>query len=197
VANLEQGEVSVVSLGTLNCQMAGCITSIASSGLIHTVISFIAPQNYNWKSMGEIEMLEDDQRGLPEMLPMEFSDEFLTKALNWVKFYGYGFTIVMIIIWPALSSAAGVFTKDYFALWVFISLMWGFIASFVIIILPLYESKDEIRNVVVSIVANAAPSCRKIARDSEAVVEGVVPASAASEAPDNLGDVEGPMEADS
>merc|ERR1740138_485931 len=152
VASADQGEVSIKTLGTLNCQLAGCITSIASSGLIHTIISFVAPQNYDWKSMGEIEMLDDDQRGLPEMLPMEFSDEFLTKALNWVKFYGYGFTILIVVIWPVLSTPAGVFTKDYWAFWVFISLMWGFIATAVIISLPIYESKDEILNVLFSMI---------------------------------------------
>jgi SSS family transporter len=150
VASADQGEVSIVTLGTLNCQLAGCITSIVSSGLIHTVISFIAPQNYDWKSMGEIQMLDDDKRGLPEMLPLEFSDEFLTKALNWVKLYGYGFTILIVIVWPILSVPAGVFTKDYWAFWVFISLMWGFVASAVIVALPLIESKDEILNVLFS-----------------------------------------------
>jgi hypothetical protein len=167
VASADQGEVSVKSLGTLNCQLAGCITAIASSGLIHTVVSFISPQNYDWKSMGEIEMLDDDQRGLPEMLPMEFSDEFLNKALSWVKWYGYGFTILIVVVWPILSTPAGVFTKDYWAFWVFISLMWGFCASFVIISLPLYESSDEIMNVLFSMVVSAdSKRCLKIAEEA-------------------------------
>jgi SSS family transporter len=167
VASADQGEVSIATLGTLNCQLAGCITSIVSSGLIHTIISFIAPQNYDWKSMGEIQLLDDDKRGLPEMLPMEFSDEFLTKALNWVKLYGYGFTILIVIAWPILSVPAGVFTKDYWAFWVFISLMWGFIATAVIISLPLLESKDEILNVLFAMAGKQYVS-KKSAEDAPA-----------------------------
>jgi hypothetical protein len=95
--------------------------------------------------MGKIEMLEDDQRGLN---PEEYSDEVLDKALWWVKTYGYGFTILMAVLWPILSLPAGVFTKSYWAMWVFISLAWGFVASGVIIALPLYESKDALLGVV-------------------------------------------------
>merc|ERR1712072_548975 len=94
VASVDQGAVNAATLGTLNCQMGGCITAIVSSGLIHTVWSLASPQNYDWQGMGKIEMLEDDQRGLD---PTEFSEEFLKKAMSWVKTYGYGFTFVMII----------------------------------------------------------------------------------------------------
>jgi len=149
VAQVDQGEINVTTLGTLNCQMGGCITAIVSSGLIHTLWSLASPQNYNWESMGQIAMLEDDQSGLD---PAEFSEEFLNGALLWVKRYGFGFTILMAVIWPVLSLPAGVFTKSYWAMWVFISLAWGFVASFVIIALPLYESKDALLGVLFALV---------------------------------------------
>jgi hypothetical protein len=149
VASVDQGAVNVTTLGTLNCQMGGCITAIVASGLIHTLASLAAPQNYDWKSMGEIKMLEDDQRGLA---PEEFEVETLSKALSWVKAYGFGFTFLMVIVWPVLSLPAGVFTKGYWAMWVFISLAWGFVASFVIIALPLYESMDSILGVAFALV---------------------------------------------
>merc|ERR1719247_2404354 len=149
VASVDQGAVNVSTLGTLNCQMGGCITAIVASGLIHTLASLAAPQNYDWKSMGEIKMLEDDQRGLA---PEEFEVETLSKALSWVKTYGYGFTFLMVVVWPVLSLPAGVFTKGYWAMWVFISLAWGFVASFVIIALPLYESMDSILGVAYAMV---------------------------------------------
>lgn len=56
-------------------------------------------------------------------------------------------TIVLIILWPALSAAVKVFSKGYFSFWVLISLAWGFAAAIVITTLPLTESKDEILNV--------------------------------------------------
>jgi hypothetical protein len=149
VAQIDQGAVNATTLGTLNCQMGGCITAIVSSGLIHTLWSLASPQNYDWESMGKIEMLEDDQRGLN---PAEFSEEFLDSASRWVSHYGYGFTILMAVLWPLLSLPAGKFTKSYWALWVFISLAWGFVASFVIISLPLYESRDSLLRVLFALV---------------------------------------------
>jgi len=149
VAQIEHGAINVDTLGTLNCQMAGCITAIVSSGLIHTLWSLAAPQNYDWVSMGKIEMLEDDQRGLD---PAEFSEEFLVGALKWVKKWGYGFTIVMVFIWPVLSFPAGVFSRSYWSMWVFISLVWGFVATVVIIALPLYESSDALLGVLFALV---------------------------------------------
>jgi len=149
VAQIEHGAINVDTLGTLNCQMAGCITAIVSSGLIHTLWSLAAPQNYDWESMGKIEMLEDDQRGLD---PAEFSEEFLVGALKWVKKWGYGFTIVMVFIWPVLSFPAGVFSRSYWSMWVFISLVWGFVATVVIIALPLYESSDALLGVLFALV---------------------------------------------
>merc|ERR1712050_682257 len=70
------------------------------------------------------------------------------EAKTWIWKWGWGFTLIMVVIWPVLSIPAGVFTKDYFAFWVFVSLAWSFVASFVIISLPLYESWDSIEAVL-------------------------------------------------
>jgi hypothetical protein len=57
-------------------------------------------------------------------------------------------TLILIIVWPALGAAAGVFSKGYFAFWVLIAIAWGFGAAIVISILPVYESKEEVLNVL-------------------------------------------------
>jgi len=121
--------------------------AICSSGIIHALFSLAKPQNYDWVSMKEqITMLEEhDQRGLAKE---DFKDEFLNEAAAWVKKWGWGFTITMVVIWPILTIPAGVFTKEYFSFWVFVSLMWGFTATFCIITLPLYESSDAILGVL-------------------------------------------------
>merc|ERR1719359_1887551 len=95
--------------------------------------------------MNEIEMLENDQTGLAEE---DYTSEFLDEAKAWIQKWGWGFTIIMVVIWPLLSIPAGVFTRDYFAFWVFVSLGWGFTATFVIITLPIYESLDSITGIV-------------------------------------------------
>jgi len=147
-ASIQSGEVTVDSLGRNEPMLSGNVVAICSSGIIHVVISLIKPQNYDFQSMKAIAMLEDDQRGLD---PEDFKEEFLNQASTLVQRWGWGFTIVMVIIWPLLSIPAGVFTKDYFAFWVFISLAWGFTASLVIIVLPVYESTDSIKGVLFAI----------------------------------------------
>ena len=40
--------------------LAGNVTSLLGSVLITTIISYAAPQNYDWESMKNIEMIEED-----------------------------------------------------------------------------------------------------------------------------------------
>jgi len=133
------GEINVDNLGKLEPNLAGNLVAILSSGLIHVLFSLWKPQNYDFKSMGEIKMLEDDQRGLAEE---DYGDKFLDEAKAWVQKWGWGFTILMVIVWPVLSLPAGVFSRDYWSMWVFISIAWSFVATFVIVWLPLWEAQD-------------------------------------------------------
>ena len=103
------------------------------------------PDNYDWKSMAEIKLLEDDRSGLSAD---DLDPDELVKAKKWIAKAGWGFTLLIVVIWPVLSTPAGVFTKDYFAFWIFIAVIWALVASFIIIALPIWESKDQILAVV-------------------------------------------------
>jgi len=144
VAQAQSGTVTVDTLGKLEPNLAGNLVAILSSGLIHVVCSLAKPQNYDFKSMGDIQMLEDDNRGLAEE---DYTDEFLDEAKMWIQKWGWGFTIIMVVIWPILSIPAMVFTKSYWSMWVFISIAWAFVATGVIIVLPIAESKDTFINI--------------------------------------------------
>eukprot|EP00913_Durusdinium_trenchii_P019592 g18418.t1 len=145
VCQAEFGEITVDNLGTLNPNLAGNIVALASSALIHAAFSFMSPQNYDFESMGKIEMLEQDMSGLDEQ---DYTNEFLDAAKWWIQKWGWGFTIIMVLFWPLLSLPAGVFTQDYFAFWVFISIAWSFVATFVIIVLPIHEVRGFNRRVL-------------------------------------------------
>jgi hypothetical protein len=177
VCQVEFGEITIDNLGTLNPNLAGNIMALGSSGLIHAVFSLASPQNYDFKSMGEISMLEDDQSGLDDA---DFTTEFLDKAKSWIMKWGWGFSIIMVIVWPVLSLPAGVFTKEYWSFWVFLSIAWSFVATFAIITLPIYESTDAIRGVLLFLmgkkqgaIKDETPLPEKAAVDSnvEPVVE--------------------------
>merc|ERR1712118_158997 len=155
-ASAQSGSISIDTLGKNEPMLAGNVVAICSSGIIHALFSLAKPQNYDWVSMKEqITMLEEhDQRGLAKE---DFKDEFLNEASAWVKKWGWGFTIIMVVIWPILTIPAGVFTKEYFSFWVFVSLMWGFTASFFIITLPIYESMDTLTGVIFAILGKERP----------------------------------------
>jgi hypothetical protein len=141
VAAAESGEVTVATLGGNYPMLCGNLVAIFFSGFIHYVMSKASPQKYDWESMKTIKLIDEDLSGLGAEL---YDDKDLEGAFNWIMRRGWALTIIFVIIWPALSLPAGVFTKSYFAFWVFISLIWGFTAAAVIIGLPLYESWDSI-----------------------------------------------------
>ena len=128
-------------LGTLSSMLAGNVFSIGISWIICMGQALAAPDDYDWQSLKEIALLDDDQSGLDAE---DLSEEKLVPALDWIKRVGWSTTFVLIVLWPALSTPAGVFSKTYFAFWIFVVIAWGFFASVVIIGLPIYESYGEI-----------------------------------------------------
>lgn len=72
----------------------------------------------------------------------------LRRTKRWITVRGYGLTFVLAILWPLLSVPAQIFTIDYFAFWVLVSIAWGFGAAIIITFLPLIESQDEIMRVL-------------------------------------------------
>jgi hypothetical protein len=64
------------------------------------------------------------------------------------------FTILIAIIWPVFALPAKVFSEGYFAFWASIAIIWGTVGSLVIIILPLYESWETIRFILMGIFTN-------------------------------------------
>lgn len=141
VALAIHNSISISTLGDQYVMLAANVTAIGSSGIIHYFHSKAYPQNYDWKSMADIELLDNDNSGLTEE---DLDPEKLLEAKAWIGRVGWGFTILIVVLWPVLSTPAGVFTKDYFSFWVFIAILWGIVASFIIIFLPIYESKESI-----------------------------------------------------
>ena len=154
-------KVTLDTLGMNYPMLAGNIVAICSSGIVHAVMSYMNPQNFDFNTLNDRIQLIDDK--LPEFEQDEDSNpKQLEAALAWIKKWGLGFTFIMIIVWPCLSLPAGcgtsagcgVFNKGYFNLWVGIALAWGTVATAVIIILPVYESWDAVSIVLKGMFTN-------------------------------------------
>jgi hypothetical protein len=141
--------ISMDSLGSLNANLAGNLGALVGSTLICAFFGFTMPQNYEWSKLDEgLTMVEEDMTGLAEE---DFSPDELLEAKSWIYFWGGGLSFFLVVIWPLLSIPAGVFTKEYFAFWVFVALAWAFIATGVIVVYPIMESADEISFITSSI----------------------------------------------
>ena len=141
--------VNVGNLGGNVPMLCGNLVAIFSSLFICVVGGSMSTTTYDWKSMAAINLIKEageDVKLAPDM--KEMSDEYLMKAKKTIFNTSVATSILLCVIWPALSVPAGVFTKSYFAFWVFIALLWGLVATFVIIVLPLYESYDQIMMVL-------------------------------------------------
>ncbi len=68
----------------------------------------------------------------------------LNKAAKIMKYAGWGFSGVLIILWPLLTLPAGVFSVGYFTFWVILSLIWGLAATIAGFSVPLWESRDTL-----------------------------------------------------
>merc|ERR1711966_163530 len=139
-AKIQSDEISVATLGTNEVMLSGNLIAILSSGLIHYVYSkFIDPQDFDFSTLdANIHLVEQDLSGLGA--EQQDKDE-LRRAKRWITRRGYLLTFVLVIVWPLLSIPARVFTKEYFAFWVLVSVAWGFGAAITITFLPLFESQ--------------------------------------------------------
>jgi SSS family transporter len=138
----QNDEITVSTLASKQAFLVGNIVALAASALICEVASVISPQNYDWALLDKgITMIEDDRSGLSAE---DLDPEELLVAKKWIETRGWVMTIVLIIVWPILSIPAGVFTKSYFAFWIFVAVCWGFAATLVITVMPLYESRDSL-----------------------------------------------------
>jgi SSS family transporter len=168
--SVESGEVSIKNLGNNWPMLLGNVAAIGSSGLIHATLSFGSPQNFDWKAFDEkVELVEDDQTGLDDA---DYDENFLNEALAWIKLWGCGLSVVLCVVWPILSVPAGVFTRDYFAFWVFVAILWGFVATVVIVALPIYESREGLAAVVRGIMGGAAPAAPAAPAESKGSKRG-------------------------
>ncbi|KAL9263343.1 Urea-proton symporter DUR3-like protein [Drosera capensis] len=151
VTKIEYGRVTLDATGRNAPMLAGNLVSTFTGGVVHVVCSLLRPQNYDWDTTKKITMVEKDKTDLPAD---EFEEEMLRKAKRWIIKWGLGFTLVIVVLWPALSLPAGAFSLKYFTFWAVVAIAWGSIGSAVIIAMPLMESWSTIQYVLAGMFTN-------------------------------------------
>jgi hypothetical protein len=166
-----EGSISIATLGGNFPMLYGNLTAIFSSALICFITGTMNTERYDWKSMKAIALIkEKNTDGVEEEVKLapdmkEMTDEYLDAAMKKIWNASIITSIILIVIWPLLSVPAGVFSKGYFAFWVFISLVWGLSATTVIIVLPLYESWNAINMVIYGLMGWEKPKAAEDAAE--------------------------------
>ena len=151
----ETGFINIDTLGSLDANLCGNLLAILGSGAICIIISMIKPQNYDWAELNKgLEMVEEDMSGLDEE---DYTEAELNSALSWIKKWGCGLSFVLIVVWPLASFPAGEFTLGYWTMWVIIAVIWGFLATIIIVIYPIAESFGDITKVCSACMGGGAP----------------------------------------
>ncbi|KAL4858304.1 Urea-proton symporter DUR3 [Chlorella vulgaris] len=150
------GKINIDNLGGDYPMLAGNLTAICSSLIICLIGGFWKPQNYDWKSTREIPTI--DEAGVHHPPSGEDSPEAMDHARKVMLWVGWGLSITLIVVWPLLALPAGVFSKGYFTFWVILSITWGLLATIVSTVLPLWESRDSLWNVIKNVFTCAAPT---------------------------------------
>jgi SSS family transporter len=140
-AHVYYGAITVDNLGANYSALIGNLVAILFGGFVSYVVAILKPDDYDFVSMKEIALLEQDTAWLDNG---DYDSDKLSHAKKWIIKWGLLFTVIIVILWPILSIPAGVFTNSYFDFWVGLSAAWGLIAASYVIIMPLIESKDEI-----------------------------------------------------
>jgi hypothetical protein len=151
IAQAHFGEITVDTLGENYSMLGGNLCAIFVSAIVCAVISWIKPQDYDWQTTREIALVEED--GLEkEVDAPEDSSQAMNRAAKIMKYAGWGFSAVLIIIWPVLTLPAGVFSVGYFTFWVILSLIWGLAATIAGFSVPLWESRDTLWSILKGLV---------------------------------------------
>jgi len=147
--------------GTLKAQLVGGITALLSSFIICMVGCIVKPQNFDWSVLTtEIKLVGGDGGENAKTLgdDADATPEALLAAKEWIFKYGVGYSIFLVVLWPLACIPMGVFGKSSFQLWAAVALMWGWCASIVIIVMPVYESWDGIKGAIGNMIGKSSPA---------------------------------------
>ncbi|OEL13845.1 Urea-proton symporter DUR3 [Dichanthelium oligosanthes] len=113
--------------GTRPCLLATwCLYWWAVGGAVHTACSLVSPQHYDWdweytrKQITTVESVAVAGGG-----DNELDEERILRAKRWIVKWGVALTVVIVVLWPALSLPAGRFSAGYFTLCAAVAIAWG------------------------------------------------------------------------
>jgi SSS family transporter len=160
------GSISVTSTSHDIPLLLGNLTSFVSGFGLVILGSWIKPDNFNFNiTKQRIVVVEARIRSLIK----EDNDEvFLKKRTLFGYKYGIIFTLLLVVIWPLPLFFSGyIFSFEFFAFWIILSIVWTGAAACFLIVKPIIESKREISTVVSKLLFLVEERIRRRNQDNE------------------------------
>lgn len=150
VASAEgDGKINVATLGNSFAFLTGNLLALFVSPMICIGYSLVFPQEgFEWEDLKKTtdSYLIEEDRHAHEAVLEEDGEEAMNAALKWTYITGGVLSVVLIILWPLLSLPQKNFTKPYWAWWVAIAFIWGHLAAFITVVLPVWEARGFLLN---------------------------------------------------
>merc|ERR1719409_2585214 len=143
-ASVDEGEVTIGTLGMDWPWVVGNVVAILGGGLIAFVGSLVDPdKEFRWAMLNDRIALVDDVEPPKDEQETDEKLQFQVK-LAWVA--AWVLTIILLVLWPLpMHYGTGVFGEGSFSAWVAVEMIWAIIGGAVIIILPLIELLQSFR----------------------------------------------------
>lgn len=141
------GEITLDSLGGDYPFLWSNIVSICFSGFVAIAGSMADPDNeFEWKQLAaQLPLVDDMPPPIENGKTAKELDEFLVKSYNksvlWANFL---FLFLCLLLPVTLFYSGAVFGKMGFGLWVAVFMGWCFIGGMAVIILPVYDFKNDL-----------------------------------------------------
>ncbi|KAI9300082.1 Sodium:solute symporter family-domain-containing protein [Cunninghamella echinulata] len=149
------GNITVETTGRNLPMMAGNLVALFSPVPCTIILTLLKPDNYDFESTRNIQLVNDEATTTQDNQTNEEKEkyvsspeemEFLNKSSRFAKIASVILSISLFFAWPLpMFFSKYVFSKEFFTGWVTVSIIWVFCSTAMVVIYPIYESKDSIK----------------------------------------------------
>lgn len=161
--------VNVTTLGMNYPALAGTIVALCTPFIIAYIVSVVSPgEEYQWAEMATAGLIEDDTEEGGSVPTKKAEEEpaavpaapVATWDAHNLKFaaWAVGLTVLLMLVWPALTLPAGVWGKGYYWFYICLCLAWLLISTLYSTFWPLVEYWGVITGVLSAWRSGARPS---------------------------------------
>ncbi|KIJ96893.1 hypothetical protein K443DRAFT_271420 [Laccaria amethystina LaAM-08-1] len=173
-----KGSITVDTLSDQWVSFAGNAAAIISGGILSIGLSLWRPANFDWEKTRGMSVVEEQDLSATSSRTSVQSEKVKAKGAHSVeerrlvsgaeidgldlaalnrtfKKYSFVFTVVAVIITfvipVPLSGAAYIFSPKFFTFVIAVMFIWLFFAFFLVVILPLIESRHALKRIILAI----------------------------------------------